>query len=661
MDENLKNNLFNNAIDLLFSNVVVNNEEISEILKKEEMIKFFYLILNEFGSNPDEIRKIFENINPNNNNLNMIFKENAQNLLSNYHLGELNFMDIFKNYINFAISSEELSHIHICYNTCKRLIINVSYNIMNNNKEKIEIIHKCISELCFNCPNIFIYNNNNDNNVNNNNNNNINDQKRKLILKESFNLFKDYIKTKNKIHLFYLTKNNIIELINKYSTNSHIQLLLLYQIFQHRIFQCDDINVYKHTKFNYELYKENFYSYFNFLDLYYDYFIVQKNKNFELENIFIVLMSQITKYYPEYNYFNNELFDKIKIIEKQKINFFSFYDQNFFIKNIKIYNDIFFFKNPYRAAILFINIFMKNKNLSNIDSINYYDLDKLFKNLVIFIDNEIKEEYCENNNIIETKKNVVYLFIKVCIIIYIFISNDLIIFAPLVEPEEKKFNKNSSKFFIKLINTLFLLLKRYQTYFTTESKEKLLLLMNEISTSNPIIYFYMLENDSFDEELIHFLHENIPNAIMSLKQLTFLYKYDNRIEPNIFLNALIMFGYWVNKYPFRERYNNGLNILTYIQKSLDIRQLLKTDKNVDKFILGIYLFFKAFPKSKNDTKDFLNFLTQEIDYSFEKKTKEKIDNLCQFIKKELFMNNSYSNKNTLFVDINEFVKNNFNK
>ena len=82
---------------------------------------------------------------------------------------------------------------------------------------------------------------------------------------------------------------------------------------------------------------------------------------------------------------------------------------------------------------------------------------------------------------------------------------------------------------------------------------------------------------------------------------------------------------------------------------------------MDKFILGIYLFFKAFPKSKNDTKDFLNFLTQEIDYSFEKKTKEKIDNLCQFIKKELFMNNSYSNKNTLFVDINEFVKNNFNK
>ena len=98
-----------------------------------------------------------------------------------------------------------------------------------------------------------------------------------------------------------------------------------------------------------------------------------------------------------------------------------------------------------------------------------------------------------------------------------------------------------------------------------------------------------------------------------------------------------------------------------IQKAIDMRGLLKNDKNVDKFILGIYLFFKAFPKPKKDTKEFLNFLSKEIDYSFEKKTKEKIDNLCQFIKKELFMNDCYSNKNTLYVDINDFLKNNFNK
>ena len=276
MEENLKNQLFNLAIDYLFANVDVTNNEISQKLEKEEMIHFFYLILNEFGSNPDEIRTIFENINPNNNNLNMIFKENAQNILSTIEV-EFNFMDIFKKYINFAINSEELSHIHICYNTCKSLIKNISYNINNINKEKIEIFQNCFSELCFNCPNSFIYNNNNNNNSNNDNNN-INDKKRKLILKESFYLFKDYIKSKNKIYPFYLTKNNIIKLINKYSSNSHIQLLLLYHVFQQRNFQFDSINIYKQTKFNYDLYKENFYSYFNFLDLYYDYFIIQKIK-----------------------------------------------------------------------------------------------------------------------------------------------------------------------------------------------------------------------------------------------------------------------------------------------------------------------------------------------------------------------------------------------
>ena len=280
---------------------------------------------------------------------------------------------------------------------------------------------------------------------------------------------------------------------------------------------------------------------------------------------------------------------------------------------------------------------------------------------MIFINNEIKEEYCENNDIIETKKDIISLFLKACMIIFIFISNDLIIFAPIIEPEDIKLKTNSLKFFIKLINVLFLLLKNNHMYFKTESKDKLLSLMNEISSSNPGIYSLMLQNNScFNEDLIHFLIDNIPHAIMSIKYLSFLVKYDKQVEPELFLNALIMFGHWVNKYPFRERYINGLNILTCIQKSIDIRSLLKTDKYVDKFILGIYLFFKAFPKSKNDTKGFLNFLSKEIDNSFEKKTKEKIDNLCQFIKKEIYMNDLYLNKNTLFIDINNFLKNNFN-
>lgn len=648
---------FNKAIDILYGNVNATNEQIKQILEKEEMIIFFYSILKEFGANPDDIRIIFRNNNPNNKNLNMLFKENIQNILKNKD--SINFFDCFNKYIQFTLNSEDISHIYICYNACKRLIANNSLN-SSIDKDKLDIIQKCISVLCFICPNTFQFNINNINNINNKIIVNINEIKRRLILQESFNLFKEYIKMKNEFHLYQLTKNYIIQLINEYSTNSHIQLLLLYHVFQQRNLQIERLNILHQTIFNFDIYKESFFSYFDFLDLYYDYFIIQRNINFELENIFVVLMSQITKYFPKYNLFNISLINEIKKYEKEKIDFKSFYDREFFIKNIKIFNNIFFFKNPYKAAILFINIIMKNKILNNLDSVNYYDVDKIYKNFIFLLDNEIKEEQCENNEIDETKKNLVSLFLKACMIIFILLSNELITFAPIIEPDTIKFKNNSVKFFYKLIYTLFLLLKKCNKFITIQTKDKLLTLMNEICISNPFIYYHILENDSiFDEELVHFLIDNI--SFNPKPQLDFILKYDKPIEPELFLNGLIMFGYWVNKYPYKERYHNGLNILTCIQKVIDIRRLLKNDRNVDKFILGIYLFFKAYPKSKNDTKGFLNFLSKEIDYSFENKTKEKIDNLCQFIKKELFMNDCYSNKNTLFVDINDFLKTNFNK
>jgi hypothetical protein len=162
-------------------------------------------------------------------------------------------------------------------------------------------------------------------------------------------------------------------------------------------------------------------------------------------------MSQITKYFPKYNLFNIGLINEIKKYEKEKINFFSFYDREFFIKNIKIFNNIFFFKNPYKAAILFINIIMKNKILNTLDGVNYYDVDKIYKNFIYFIDNEIKEEQCENNELEETKKNMVSLFLKACMIIFILLSNELITFAPVIEPDNIKFKNNTLKFFYKLI------------------------------------------------------------------------------------------------------------------------------------------------------------------------------------------------------------------
>ena len=652
MDDNnlYKNELFNSVIDNLF-NELNSFKKLNQMLVNEELIQFFLLILYEFGINPDDIKDIFNNTNPKNKNLNLIFKENAYNILIQIRFNDSNFVDIFVNYINYALNlnSDYLSHLSICYKTCKKMITN-SY-IEQNTEKKIYHIKKIIIELCFNCPIKFPYVESEDIDPNY-------EIKRKFIMQESFLLFKHYIKSKNKIHLFQFDKKNILQILDQYKTNSYIQLLMLYLFFEQRNDQFSSININnnKNIKFNYDVYKENIFSLFNFIELYHDFFIVQKNKNFELENAIVVLMSQVTKQFPDYNLFNNELINNI-IKYKEKIDFENFLKKDFFIENIQLYDEIFFYKNPYKACILFTNILMydekKGINL-DLNNYNYYDLDKLFQCFNDFIENNLKE--------FEDKKiYMMNLFIKTCMVIFIFFSDDLIIFAPILEPDNYKLYKNLYKFFFKLINILFLLLKKYHKYINKESKDKLLTIINDISMSNPNIYIFILQTYSlFNSELIHFLIDNIPHSINCFKQLSFLYKYDKPIEPELYLNGLIMFGYLVNKYPLKEKYNNGLDILNCLQKVINLKEFLKAEKNVDKFILGIYLFYKAYPSPKNEMKGFINFLSKEVEYSYEKSTKEKIINLCNFIKKEFFVNDCYRNKNTNYVDINDFLRDNFN-
>ena len=650
MEENqYKNHLFNCVTDNLF-NENITYIQLSQLLQKNEIINFFLLILKEFE--PDDIKEIFNNINQKNKNLNMMFKENAANILEQSNYNESNFITNYINYIKYSLNIE-LSHLNICYKACKKMIINS--NSIQNNNEKIKNIEKIITELCFNCINNYPYkqslNEDMDYKI-----------KRQFILKEAFLLFKCYIKSKNKIHLSFLNKNKVIELINNYKENSFIQLLLLYHIFETRNEQYSLINNNKQIKFNYDVYKENIFCYFNFIEIYHDFFLTQRNINFELENIIVVLMSQITKQFPDYNLFNNDLIKNIINI-KEKINFENFYKKKFFIENIKIFDEIFFYKNPYQACVIFINILMKTdyKEEINFDlnNVNYYDLDKLFKGFENFCENELKE-IKDNKDINEKKNHLMNLFIKTCLIIFIFFSNDLIIFAPILEPNNDKLYKNIYKFFFKLINVLFLLLKKYHKYINKKSKDKLISIMNEICMSNPHIFLFILQNYSlFNSELIHFLFENIPHAITFFKQLQFLYKYDKIIEYEYYLNGLIMFGYLVNKYPLKEKFNNCLDILNLLQKVINIRELLKTEKNVDKFVQGIYLIYKAYPINRIEMKNFINFLSKEIESSYEKKTKEKIDNLCNFIKKEFFVNDSYRNNNTNFIDINDFLNNNF--
>lgn len=645
-------NLYNSCIDILFSNAEVTKEQIEKQIPSETMRNFFFVMIKEFK--PNDIRYIFRNINPENNNLNLVFSDNAQNLVDTKEYEPLKFNIIFKQYIEFALNSDDFFHLQICYNTIRRIII-VSNSSRNFNDfqtiEKMSFIWDNIILLCFDC-NYYI--------------NKYSENIQNLIKKESFQLFNEYIWSKNRLHLKFLTKNNVNCLMNKYfsdNTNNNIntQILILYFIFHHRNYHYELINIHKNP-LDSDIFKEIFYSSFDLLDFFDDFFIKNKNINFLIENMFIVLVSQISKFYPEYNLMNEQLIYEIKkYVKESKLSFSSFYDYKFCIENINLLDTKFFYKNPYKSAIIFINILFKKKKFSDIDAINYYDIDKLFKQFIIFME-EIK-----TSNIGDNTKKVncqIYLcsfFIKVLTVIYILFSSDSRIYGIIIEQDDNKLQKNQKKFYSKLLNILFQLDKFY-SQFLSESKSKILSLMNEIILWNPDIFYFFLHNESlFNEELIKYLIENVGSSSLLTKYLNFLFKYDKTIEPELFLNGFILFGFWVNKYPLKEIYTKGLNVLFCIQKALDLRGLLKSDKNVEKFVLGIYLFFKAFPKSKEDTKEFISFLSKEIDYSFGNKTKEKIDSLVQFIKKDILTNNLYSNKNTLYVDINEYLENNFNK
>ena len=156
MDKYYKNQLFNYIIDYMFETNIKMNELV-KVLQKEELINYFLLILYEFSSEPQDIRNIFMNNNPKNNNLNMMFKESAEILLLGINYDFSDFMNIFNNYLNFVLNSDDLSFIQICYNMCKQMIVNSNNSNNINNNELINKIQNLILELCFNCPHTFPY------------------------------------------------------------------------------------------------------------------------------------------------------------------------------------------------------------------------------------------------------------------------------------------------------------------------------------------------------------------------------------------------------------------------------------------------------------------------------------------------------------------------
>ena len=161
----------------------------------------------------------------------------------------------------------------------------------------------------------------------------------------------------------------------------------------------------------------------------------------------------------------------------------------------------------------------------------------------------------------------------------------------------------------------------------------------------------------FDEELIDFIINNVEYGHMSSNYFEKI--FNEYMKDNTkFLNGFILFGCWINKYPLKELFIKAKDFFFIFQRTIDLKNLLDSEENVNKFGRGVFLIFKAFPIATDDTKQFLIFLKKESDalinknnYSLINHTKEKIEKLCKFINSEIFKNEKYKNKNTNFVDL----------
>jgi hypothetical protein len=116
-----------------------------------------------------------------------------------------------------------------------------------------------------------------------------------------------------------------------------------------------------------------------------------------------------------------------------------------------------------------------------------------------------------------------------------------------------------------------------------------------------------------------------------------------------------LIGYWANTYPVKYIHTRILDILFMVSKSVDLKGVLVTDDNVNKFLKGLYLFIKAFPKLSEEMVNYINSIKVKIDAiitgsHLSNDLKKKLDRMYYFIEISL-IKSDYYNKNTMFIKV----------
>ena len=622
MSNNNKLISLNNLLNIIFNENNVNKEIIQRELNNDHYLICLFLYILKIA-NEYEIKKIFNSKLQTNFNSNF-YNKNKEKILCN---------------INANINLEE-SFIYL---------LNEFYLEENNNNELIGIYYNIIE---FILKKYQMYLNNFD------------------FLKELFNfilfpkklslilihfqLIKIFVKINNEILI--ISQNDIENIIKKNKNYILCEICVLYYCFLMNSlltnFNFNNINnINNNINKNIIAINEIFYSHFSYVKLYYE-LIINNNsiKIFEIKNLLFCLTSRLSQFFLDYNLYNEDIFNfylinKENNIEDLLINYFNNINNNNF--DIKIWENLFYL-NPYLISINTIKILCNEINNQNF---NYFNLDLIFKNIFNIID----------NNNINNKETIIIIFFKCIITIYIIFNKNIEKNFQFLETDQIKLENFILKFHTKLLLFSYDLKIKYENLINLTNinnyyfdfKNDLIKLLNDLILNHSNIFKYILSSKiNINDNFLKFLIEKIDVSHISCNLFEYIYNVNrNEMDLNFILNIFILFGFWVNKYPLEKIYVKSQDILFTFEKVIGIQKILVNEEYENKFIKGLYLIAKAFPKVNNDVKVFVELLIKILkEKKFRKSTIEKFEKLFKFMINEFFENKNYRNLSTLYIE-----------
>lgn len=608
---------FNKVLDILFNETTIPYDEFNSYFNNDDNIKYFFIsVIREFT--PEESITIFNNKTAGNSRLSILFTENLQSLLNHEKLITLP---------SFDIILEKVIELYINQNEIMELVYSIANFIIEKKTNQFPSIYTTsIKKLLFYPQNSFLL-------------------EKSLILIENTTtrLFKTY-ETRQYTLSNIFTFDFISSMLDDKKINKSTKICILYYAynitfqfnnFKDRLTKNNMIKIDNNSLLLSPLsvFQQNFYSNFSFLELYNELMNNNNSVNIKLENMLIDLSSTIQQFFCDYELSNLSNLDTNIIIDIALTTLLANKNEI----SVKDWITLFYI-NPYKVAILTMKKLTETKE----NEFNYYDLFEIYQILISKYKNE------------KTFNDILLIFIKCIIIIYIMFNSDMKNYSFLLQNENS--NEDEIQSYITQFNTNIIILmykiKSENVEIYPKAKQNILNLLNDLVFYHDYSLFNLIvNNEIFNEKLIQFIINEVEASHISSK--FFDYFFQNSKEPHRILNGFLLICHWANKYPLKYIYTKLLDVLFIFRKTIDLRTILINEENISKFIKGLFLLFKAFPHLDEDFLAFIKYLKNSVsnlinDYSLANYAKEQIEKLMKFTSRKL-KNSNYRNTNTFFI------------